>query len=56
MIVKAMWVLTIKRDGTYKTRIVARGDKQPQETYNLTDVDMTDTTLEYPVNYPRRIG
>ena len=35
-IVKTMWVLTIKRDSTYKARLVARGDTQPDDTYNET--------------------
>lgn len=35
-IVKTMWVLTIKRDLSYKARLVARGDTQPDDTYNET--------------------
>lgn len=35
-IVKTMWVLTVKRDGTCKARIVARGDRQPESTFNET--------------------
>jgi hypothetical protein len=30
------WVLTIKPDGTYKARLVARGDRQPSSTYDET--------------------
>lgn len=35
-IVKTMWVLAIKRDGTYKARLVARGDRQSDSTYSET--------------------
>lgn len=35
-VVRTMWVLTQKRDGTYKARLVARGDTQPEYTYGNT--------------------
>lgn len=35
-IIKAIWALTIKRGGRYKARLVARGDKQPEDTFNET--------------------
>ena len=35
-IVKTMWVLNNKRDGSYKARLVARGDTQPDDTFDET--------------------
>ena len=42
-VVRTMWVLNVKRDGTYKARLVARGDNQPGDTYG----DISSYTLSY---------
>ena len=34
--VTTQWVFTIKTDGTFKARLVARGDQQSHDTFNLT--------------------
>jgi hypothetical protein len=47
-VLHAAWVLTIKPDGTYKARLVARGDRQPTSTYDeTTSSAVTATSINF---------
>ena len=39
-ILPTMWIYTVKRDGTHKARLVARGDRQSEGDYSAPTIPM----------------